>query len=324
MSSLSTLLSLSVLFAGPAGDTPLDDEPAPVAASAPEAAPQSEPDEPEQEGPAPGPVTELTGQGTEPAPGPEAEGPAPARPAPTDAERPPGPGQTAPVPAPAPTVERERRPKRTWPDRPIRYRIEGAMMGGTDVPLHPSYLAFDDDRKLPGFDAALRLDYRVGEGRVFLGGGLFYRRHATAGALYDVTDFDEMVLHEPGLALRLAVMTVEGIDVYAELAGAPTILDISGDYDGTAGRARQRKVTGMGSGMGGLMLYLPKRWLPRKGSSRVTLGIDAGFGYAFRGNVAVQPTPDVDDDAIDTQTAPLGDVVTRGLTWRLGLFLRVM
>jgi hypothetical protein len=221
-------------------------------------------------------------------------------------------------------VKRQRRPKRTWPDRPIRYRIEGAMMGGTDVVFHPSYLGFDDDRKLPGFDGAVRLDYRVGDGRVFLGGGVFYRRHGSSGALYDTAANTDMVLHEPGLLLRLAVMTVEGIDVYAELAGAPTIADISFDYEGTAGQADQRKVTGMGSGMGGLMLYLPKRWLPRKGSSRVTLGIDAGFGYAFRGNLEIQPKPDVEDDAIGTQTAPLGDVVTRGLTWRLGLFLRVM
>lgn len=198
------------------------------------------------------------------------------------------------------------------------------MSGGTNVVFHPSYLGFDDDRQLPGFDAAVRLDYRAGDGRMFLGGGVFYRRFASGGNVFDAVDYDAIAVHEPGLALRLAFMAVEGIDAYVELAGAPTIMDISMNYDGTASGATQRKVTGMGSGMGGVLLYLPKRWLPRKGSSRVTLGIDAGIGYAFRGNVAVQPTPQVADDAIDTRTAPLGDVVTRGLTWRMGLFLRVM
>jgi hypothetical protein len=210
-----------------------------------------------------------------------------------------------------------------YPDIPIRWRLEAMASGTQNVLFHPSYSGFSDDRKLGGFDGGIRLDYRAGEGRVFLGGGVSYRYFGSERYLYQ-TSFPDVEIHEPGLALRLAIQAVEGVDIYAEVSGGPSIVDTGIDYDG--GKATDRKVTGMGTGLGGLMLYLPKKWLPRKGSSRMTLGIDFGLGYAFRGGVKVEPTPDVteDDDLIETNAAPLGTLQTRGMAWRLGLFLRVM
>jgi hypothetical protein len=266
------------------------------------------------------------------APAPVAEGPAPTSAAeaavvplgePTPAAPPePEAEEAPPAPAPEVTTTRTRGVRREWPERPIRWRLDGALASANGILLHPSYLGFDDDRRLAGLDATVRLDYRAGDGRIFLGGGLTYRRASTSFGLYDGPS-TSILVHEPGVVLRGSWSARDGIDPYVEVAGGPTIAAMTVYY--APGDARQTGVTGFGSAVAGTTFYLPKRWLPRRGSSRVSAGFDLGLGYAFRGDLAVQPQPDLDpDEYIDTTAAPLGTLVTRGLTWRIGLFVRFM
>ena len=69
-------------------------------------------------------------------------------------------------------------------------------------------------------------------------------------------------------------------------------------------------------------LYLPKRWLPRRGASRVTGGLELAAGYTWRKSVDVRPTLATDEDPIATQGTEFGDVAIRGFAWRLGVFVR--
>lgn len=240
---------------------------------------------------------------------------------------------TGPAPAPTPAATTpvdgsdaapagRRQRLHTYPDRPIRWRLDLAVGGGSTFVRDTAFFAFTDARRhLPTLAASARVDVPLAGGRVFFGGGLGYRRSARGDVygLYEIVSTD-LVVHDAMVLARASVVTVEGVDVYAEAAAGPSIalLEVAD------GGADQRSRLGAFEALGGLALYLPKRWLPRRGSSRVSGGLDLGVGYAFRSKLKVRPELDVDDDAIPTRTTRFGDVSLRGLTWRAGVFVRFM
>jgi len=213
---------------------------------------------------------------------------------------------TPPPPAPA------------RPARPIRWRVD--IVGDISGLLirDPGWSAFDDNRRvnIPGL--TLRADARIGSSRLFLGGGASYRNFFGGGSLYDST-YAYSQVYEPLLFARLAVAAVEGIDIFAHVGGGPSIVAL--DFDSTQ-FAHQRSVVGMIDGQGGVAIYLPKRWLRRRGASRVTGGLELAAGYTWRGDLDVRPTVDTEEDPIPTDSATLGDLSLRGFVWRLGLFIR--
>ncbi|HEY8380381.1 MAG TPA: hypothetical protein VIK91_28050, partial [Nannocystis sp.] len=163
----------------------------------------------------------------------------------------------------------------------------------------------------------LRGDFRLGDGRVFLGGGLSFQRfashrtHPAFGAAITV--------REPLAFLRLSIVAVEGVDVFVQAGGGPSITWL---YLDATKSAEQRNIGALVGGLAGLALYLPKKWLPRRGSSRVTGGLELGLGYDWRSKIPVRPAVLTDDEPIDTTTSPLGGLIPHGLTWRFGLFVR--
>jgi hypothetical protein len=269
--------------------------------------------------PAPAPVAEPA----------QAEAPAPA-PAPSepDATDPPEPSITtiAPqMPEPAPSAASAgviERPH-TYRDVPIRWRLDVSLAGGTTIVTDTSYLAFSDaSRNLPGLAATVRADVPLARGRVFLGGGLGYRWGVQSGSLYEGVLFQSVATHDVLALARASVRTVEGVDVYAEAGIGPGI--VLSDATSDDHYATDRRIVPAFEALGGLAVYLPKRWLARRGASRVTGGLDFGLGYAFHGNVVVRPTDEPWDGAIETRAPDLGDVALRGFVWRMGVFIRFM
>ena len=210
---------------------------------------------------------------------------------------------------------------RVRPDRPIRYRIDLQIDGGTHNVGHRSFQAYALGRNLPGLSAGVRVDFRLAESRVFLGAGLAYRRYASSRLIYDVSIDQELLVQEPLVFLRASFAALEGLDVYLEPGGGPTIVDVE---TFSSRSAEQRGVTGMFNGLAGVALYLPKAWLPNKGASRVTGGFDLGLGYGWRAPIAVAPTPSTDDEPLRTSSVRFGDLALRGFIWRAGLFIRFM
>lgn len=209
-------------------------------------------------------------------------------------------------------------PERIRPDRPIRWRVDiVADVGGTRIGDR-AWRAFDDDRIVLTSGVTLRADARLGGGRVFLGGGASFRTFARGSTLYETTSTSARV-REPLLFARLAVATVEGVDVFLHAGGGPSIVDL--DLYSTQS-ASQRAVVAMADGQGGVAIYLPKRWLARRGASRATGGIELAAGYTWRGSIDVRPQLATVTDPIPTTGAPLGDLSLRGVVWRFGLFLR--
>lgn len=216
-----------------------------------------------------------------------------------------------PLPVPPP-------PPPTRPDRPIRWRVDiVANIGGT-VLGDRAWRAFDDNRHALQPGLSLRADARVGGGKLFLGGGASYRSFGGGGSLYE-DPWTYARVREPLLFARLAVAAIEGVDIFAQLGGGPSIVDL--EFSSTQ-YATQRSVAAMVDGQGGLAVYLPKRWLRRRGASRVTGGIELAAGYTWRSPVDVRPKVDTQTDPIPIRGAALGDLSLRGFVWRLGVFVR--
>ena len=153
---------------------------------------------------------------------------------------------------------------------------------------------------------------------MFLGGGATYRRFDASGSLYD--NFSTRLrVREPIAFVRLSVLAVEGIDVFAQAGGGVSIVDLALSSGRTA---TQRAIAPVAEGMAGVAFYLPKRVLSRRGASRVTGGLELGAGYTWRGDVSVRPRVDTDEEPIDTTSAALGDMALRGFVWRFGVFIR--
>lgn len=187
---------------------------------------------------------------------------------------------------------------------------------GTAVFRDPAWRAFDSDRSAVQGSLTLRADKRLGTGRLFLGGGATIRAFSARGTPYEVFT-TRISVREPILFARLSAMMVQGVDLFAQAGGGISIVDIA---LGSSVTTSQRSVVPLADGLGGVTLYLPRRWLERQ--RRVTGGLELGAGYTWRGDVEVRPRVDTGDDPISTDSARLGDVSLRGFTWRLGLFLR--
>lgn len=281
--SIYTYVIVSLLNAPVATDR----EVAPVEVAAPEPAPEPAPEA--VEAPAPGPV--VTG------PVYVGEGPV-AKP------MPPRPPMEAPVVPP--------------PDRPIRWRIDVVGSFGGTVIRDPAWRAFDNDRTALPVGGTIRGDTRLGKGRVFLGGGLTYSRFRGLGDPYQSIS-TRLLVREPLGFVRMSVVALEGLDVFAQAGGGVSIVDVDIESNETTS---QRSFLPVAEGLGGVAVYLPKRWLSRRGASRVTAGLEFGAGYTWRGDLDVRPRVNVEEEPIDTRSVSLGDVALRGVTWRLGLFIR--
>lgn len=316
-----TFLTVQTIVSGLCLVGPAEQPPAEQPAAEQPAAEQPTAEQPGEEATPTGPNLNDPFREREPAPeGPEMKDPFRTA-APAPAAQPVPAAQPAPEQPPKSTLRR-RYEQKSWPDRPIKYRLDLAFSAGTNHVRDPAHLAFDDNRNIPVINAAFRADFRLAESRVFLGGGAGYRRLWSEGGVYEDVLQTTLLVREPVLLLRLSVMAIEGVDPFVEVSGGPSIIDLTFEANNDAA---QRKVTGYFTGLGGVALYLPKKWLPRKGASRVSAGLEAGLGYTFRPALQADPTPDVDEDeSIDTSTADYGNVSFRGLTWRLGVFVRLM
>lgn len=207
------------------------------------------------------------------------------------------------------------------PPRTIRWRLDfGVGVGGTMV-SDRGFLAFAERQHLPAASASVLLDVRLAAGRVFLGGGLAYQRLGRSGGDAYGQLTSDLVMHEPELQGRLSVMTLEGLDVFARFGAGPSLVGL--EFTST-GSASQRAVIPRVDGQAGLSLYLPRSWLARKRASRVTAGLDLGVGYTWRGTLAVKPDPSQSEQPLRATSSPFGDLSMRGLSWRVGLFVRVM
>jgi hypothetical protein len=226
-----------------------------------------------------------------------------------------GPG-VGPAPMVVPPPVAPSRPVR--PDRPIQWRVDILGAIGTVVFRDPADRAFDRDRSALQYGLTVRGDTRLGKGRVFLGGGATYRRFDASGAPYDSFS-TRLRVREPIGFVRLSVMTVEGLDVFAQAGGGVSIVDVNFN---SSMAAAQRSIAPVVDGMAGLTMYLLKRWLARRGASRMTGGLELGAGYTWRGDVTVRPRLDTPEDPIDTTSASFGDVALRGFAWRFGVFIR--
>lgn len=283
----------------------------PASAAAPEAASdEAIPTETAPEG-------EPTPEG-EPASEADAPAAAPTSPAPA-AENPfvVPPTTTAVVPTPTPT------PIPPPPPRPIRWRLDFGVNLGSTVVGDPGLRAFAERRNLLETGVSTLFDFRLAEGRFFVGGGVAYQHVGREGDAYGSQLGTSLQIHEPQVLGRASFMAVEGIDAFARVGVGPSIATASFDSDGHES-ARQRDVIPRVDARAGLSLYLPKQWLPRKQASRISAGLELGLGYSWRGKLEIQPTLEQGSEPLRATTARWGELSLQGLVWGAGLFLRVM
>lgn len=209
------------------------------------------------------------------------------------------------------------------PPRPIRWRLDlGPTIGGTvvgDLGLR----AFGEGRHVPELGVSTVFDFRLAEGRFFVGGGVAYQHIEREGDAYGSQLLTLLDLHEPQVLGRASVMAVEGVDAFARVGVGPSFVHTTYTSDGYE-RAAQRDVLPRVDARAGLSLYLPKAWLPRKQTARFTAGLDLGLGYAWRGKLVARPELQQGTDVLRATTAAWGELSLHGLSWNLGLFVRVM
>lgn len=228
--------------------------------------------------------------------------------------------EAPPSAAPAPATVQANKPTR--PDRPLRWRLDFSLGVDSTRIGDTGYLAFSKRRALIGTGIGARFDYRLSQ-RFFVGGGVHYSRFGTERDPYDGLLSTELIVHEPTVHARASLMTVEGVDVFADLGGGSGIvLDRISSTETDA--KRRRTATGAFSATGGVSLYLPRQWLPNKQATRVLAGLETRFGYQFRGAVDMSTNPSLDDDPLRTTTADYGDLALRGFVWGVSLFVRVI
>lgn len=207
---------------------------------------------------------------------------------------------------------------------PIRWRLNVSLGVGATRISDNAFSGLSESRQALGAAPVVAFDWRIRPGGVlFIGGGLTYRNALRGGGIHDALN-TEFALHEALAFARASLSLVEGLDLFADLGVGPSFvrIDVTASDESTTGSQRNALV--VAEGAGGVALSLPKAWLPRKRASRVTGGLSASVGYALRNVLTVDPTLDRDDDAITTTSVPLGDVTLRGLSWRLGVFVRFM
>ena len=287
--------------------------PAPVDAAEPPASPEAS--EPIAAPAEPAPTSDAVDT-AEPTPSGAEPGTPEASPAPAAAENPfavPPPTAVAPTPAPIPPP----------PPRPIRWRLDLSIGGGGTVVRDPGVRAFAENRHVPEVGVSAVFDFRLAESRFFLGGGLGYQHVTLRDAAYGSQLTTRLFLDEPQLLGRVSFMAVEGVDAFARVGVGPSFA--SSRFQSEAFEdAEQRKVLPRVDARAGLRLYLPKAWLPRRQAARVTAGIELGLGYAWRGQLGLRPPRVTADDALPSSTAQWGALSLHGLSWGVGLFVRVM
>lgn len=233
----------------------------------------------------------------------------------------PPPAALPPVVQPAPPPEKPR------PDRPIRRRIDLKLEAGLTRLDSPKWYAAAWRRHDATFGASVDLDLRPGGGRVYIGPTLGFRMWGEADSVHDAL-FVSLAVRELLAGARLSIAAVDGVDAFVQARGGPVFVrrDIGGGFDASSSfyAAGDRAITGGGEAIGGLSVYLPKRWLPRKGAARVTAGFETALGYAYRGAVEIRAKADTAEDDIPTKTADFGSIPLRGLVWHVGLFVRFM
>lgn len=285
-----------------ASPTP-ESEPAPEGEAEGQAAPTPAAEPPPEVAPEPAatPLGEATAPAADAAP---AASVAPAAPLPPSTER------TRALVAPPPP-----------PDRPIRWRLDFGLNLGTTVVQDLGYRAFAERRNLLEYGASAVFDFRLAAGRVFLGGGLAYERTRREGDAYGSQIITEVALHEPRVLGRVSFMALEGLDAFARVGVGPSIgaLSLRSEQG-----VRQDVVLPRVDAQAGLSLYLPKAWLPRKQASRISAGLELGLGYTWRGTIDVRPALEQGDEPLRATTSPLGELSLHGVSWGLGLFVRVM
>jgi hypothetical protein len=210
-----------------------------------------------------------------------------------------------------------------YPDRPTRWRLGAQLDGGTATIFSRAYRAFDDERSAGAFGLSAFMDGRVRSSRLFLGGGLGMRRMASEGSPFAGTVSTDLGMQELILFLRPSVVIIDGIDAYLQLGGGPTWASVTSGAQ-VGWNVVERKVIGTVDALGGMNFYLPKRWMPRRGSSRFTAGVDLGLGYTYRTGFDVVLRPEPPDDPIPSTGTDFGTLGLSSLTWRAGLFVRVI
>ncbi len=306
--------------AGPAPDPASESNPAPDPAPATDPAPaQADPQIPSPDAVSPfdsRPETESSGA------------PAAEPIVPPDVDVPPAtasPGRGGPPDLKDPMAGRHdpavRKAARVYPDRPIRWRVDAFLAGGNTVIGDRGYRGVDDDRNARNLHVGARAGMRLGETRAFLSFGAGYRYLESDGDLYANLVQAGIRIQEPIFTLRASASLLDGVDLFVEPGGGPYFARVDLDSVQTA---RQKSVGGTFDALAGATVYLPKRWLPRRGSSRVSAGLELGLGYTWRSDLHVKPGPDTEDDPIDTQSTDLGRLSLRGFTWRAGAFVRFM
>ncbi len=305
----------------PAPDEGAAPAPAPASAPAPAPAPAS--------APASEPGAEVPASAEAPAPGAEAAPEALPSLGPSafdevSAEEASPPEEEASDAAPEAAVETEAAPKLppspVWPDIPVRWRVEFMIGAGTSSFYGRDYTFFDDDdRRMVNPVVELRADAKLA-GPFYLGGGFGYRFGESSASPFGDGQ-SSLKLHEPRGFMRFSYEPVQGVDVYGDLALGLAVVDYVVELDT---RSEERRYAFVGDALVGTALSLPKRWLPRRGSSRTTVGLDFGIGYSYRSPVEIQPSFELDDEPISTDFSSFGKLSLHGLTWRLGVFVRFM
>jgi hypothetical protein len=219
------------------------------------------------------------------------------------------------------------RAPREYPTIPIRWRAELGLAAASNIGTHPSYLVMEPDRRTFVWEVSARGDARLGESRFFLGGTLGVRRVLSGWntGLLGGEDVLNSVILEPKVGVRASVMAVEGVDVMLTLAGGPSLQRYTVEvFDGSGNTAQQRNLAPLVEPGAGVLLYLPKKWLPKRGSSRVTVGLELAASYAWRGPVRLEPELDQADDDIAADTVSFGTLRMSGVNLQAAFVLRFM
>jgi hypothetical protein len=243
------------------------------------------------------------------------------------AGQPPAPAQPTPAAQPAakPPVSMQpagappRRDRPARPDRDIDWRLELLGGAGSSFVPHSSFGLFDQkDRRMSNAGASFRFDRKLSS-LVWLGGGLEYRFLGSDSGDVLGDESTEIDFHEMNAFMRASFVPLEGLDVYVAGGLGPSFVDYTIWANDTA---RGKSVEILGQGDVGVMLYMPKAWLPAKGAARLTFGLDLGVGYVYRTPIDIQPSIELDEEPLDHDFPDLGAFRASSITWRTGFFIR--
>ena len=210
------------------------------------------------------------------------------------------------------------------------------------MPLDESYGVFagDENLRMGRLDIDVGMSFPIGDRGLYMGGRLGYRMFVWE--FYDVhcVWLPSYRNQDINVGARLGFAVLDGVEPYMDVSGGPSFwrsdddesLDLGTsalEPDGSPGALvpthLEARNIGFVKGVAGLQLYLPRKWLPRKEGSRVTVGLDVNVGYVWR------PTFDltlVQKDSVEGEIPKnfptFGSLDTSGITWSAGLFLRVM